>query len=69
MNLVFCMAMLLGSDFLKCYSTLAKCLPSVPFREGLQLEWSPSQWHRRPLSHETWDLGSAFPCMFDLWHV
>lgn len=50
------MTMLIGPDFPD--SALAKmepklpfevhnCVfPSEPFREGLQLEWSPSQWHR-----------------------
>lgn len=57
-NPVVFMAALLGPDFLTCYSTLAKMepelprkvhncrFPSVPFREGLQLEWWPSQWRR-----------------------
>ena len=67
-NMVFFMAMLLGPDFLKWYSTLAKMepelpykvrnchFPSVPFREELQLEWSPSQRHRypRPIKYRAW---------------
>ena len=80
-NMVFFMAMLLGPDFLKWYSTLAKMepelpykvhnchFPSVPFREGLHLEWSPSQWHRYPLSHKIQGLGRAFPYMFDSRHM
>lgn len=80
-NLVVFMAVLLGPNFLKCCSTLAKMepelphsvhnchFPSVPFREGLQSEWSSCQCHRQPLSHKIQGLGRAFPYMFAWRHT